>query len=859
MFNCIIFTIACALYLNTINGTYVWDDRAAIISNQDVYGLTSLYDLLEHDFWGQDIKLEYSHKSFRPLTVLSYRLNYLIHGSSAQGYHVGNILIYGFTCLMVYKMYNQWLNRVSARLATVLFTFHPIHVEAVASLVGRADCLCGLFYLASAILYTNAIRRTGTSKPLFLLAYLTALAASLTKEIGVTVLGMFFMLEIISAFPSSSLSKRKGLSPAPVQVQANGTHVHGTHVHVPVLAYRVLLRMSVSLAAFLGFAAWRLRLNGAYRLYRWTVMENHVSLLPDTQARVLSYAQTHFWYAFKLVYPRHLCFDYGYACIPTVRNVLDVRNLLPLAAYCTLAVLVTRAVRAAGFPGRGLGLGPRGSEAGRGSEGVSLLVGLCWLVLPLVPALNVFMPVGTLLAERLLLVPSVGFCMLAADCIVADGRDCLLYSADVLLHLLAVTDSPGPEPSQTAATPGSSTVRTHRKRDKKPGAGSRASASSAGSGFGKGLATLRSAAELESVLQLCVLGLLLPVLGLMAVRVVTRNADWNDELSIYRSALHVCPNSVKALANYAALTVHMKDEERIALRAADKAVYLYKGQVAAFVNVGLLSQSLGLWIRSIRFYDIALKLNPLDGKALGYLGNTLLMWASKHEHSPEFVAHLSQRSVEVVDRAIVAGFDTPNALHARGSLAMESKDSELAVRYFRAALQKSADRRMSDAPELIKAADNIDESRTLNQLGNALSNLGKVDEAIATFEEALLHNPSLLAIHVNLGSLYRSSGRLADAMQILEEGKRIAGNSCPSALLNNLGLVHLDEGNAEQSLRLFNEALDRFREERAQEMVLTLSSGAESSMKVSDGGAGSVEDLILYNINRAETLGVKGN
>ena len=41
---------------------YVWDDRAAIVNNADVHGTTSLLELLQHDFWGQDITLKDSHK-----------------------------------------------------------------------------------------------------------------------------------------------------------------------------------------------------------------------------------------------------------------------------------------------------------------------------------------------------------------------------------------------------------------------------------------------------------------------------------------------------------------------------------------------------------------------------------------------------------------------------------------------------------------------------------------------------------------------------------------------------------------------------------------------------------------------------
>ena len=43
---------------------------------------------------------------------------------------------------------------------------------------------------------------------------------------------------------------------------------------------------------------------------------------------------------------------------------------------------------------------------------ITLLIGICMLLLPLLPALNIFFPVGTLLAERLLFIPSGRFSVL---------------------------------------------------------------------------------------------------------------------------------------------------------------------------------------------------------------------------------------------------------------------------------------------------------------------------------------------------------------------------------------------------------------------------------------------------------------
>jgi hypothetical protein len=92
------------IYLNTLNAGYVWDDRAAIVNNDDIHSQTSIREIFNHDFWGQDIQLGDSHKSYRPVTVLSFRFNYLIFGLNNMGFHLGNIIIYMLCCLSYYRL-----------------------------------------------------------------------------------------------------------------------------------------------------------------------------------------------------------------------------------------------------------------------------------------------------------------------------------------------------------------------------------------------------------------------------------------------------------------------------------------------------------------------------------------------------------------------------------------------------------------------------------------------------------------------------------------------------------------------------------------------------------------------------------
>ena len=65
--------LAAGVYWNSVDGQFVHDDIVAIVKNDDVRPTTRLVDILQHDFWGQSISFERSHKSYRPLCVATFR------------------------------------------------------------------------------------------------------------------------------------------------------------------------------------------------------------------------------------------------------------------------------------------------------------------------------------------------------------------------------------------------------------------------------------------------------------------------------------------------------------------------------------------------------------------------------------------------------------------------------------------------------------------------------------------------------------------------------------------------------------------------------------------------------------------
>ncbi|XP_061495608.1 protein O-mannosyl-transferase TMTC3 isoform X2 [Rhineura floridana] len=100
--------------------------------------------------------------------------------------------------------------------------------------------------------------------------------------------------------------------------------------------------------------------------------------------------------AWLLLNPSELCCDWTMGTIPLVESLLDIRNIATITFFCFLGTLL---VFSLWYPG---------------DSSKIVLMALCLIVLPFIPASNLFFPVGFVVAERVLYVPSMGFCMLVA-------------------------------------------------------------------------------------------------------------------------------------------------------------------------------------------------------------------------------------------------------------------------------------------------------------------------------------------------------------------------------------------------------------------------------------------------------------
>ncbi|ESO04802.1 hypothetical protein HELRODRAFT_142417, partial [Helobdella robusta] len=119
-------------YYKTVWGQFVYDDVRAVVNNRDVSNPMSFLDLFHHDFWGMDVASDASHKSYRPLTVLTFRLNYVISGFNPSHFRLTNLLLHLVTITMFshFSRHVIQLNRKWSCVAGMWFAVLPIHSEA---------------------------------------------------------------------------------------------------------------------------------------------------------------------------------------------------------------------------------------------------------------------------------------------------------------------------------------------------------------------------------------------------------------------------------------------------------------------------------------------------------------------------------------------------------------------------------------------------------------------------------------------------------------------------------------------------------------------------------------------------------
>ncbi|CAH1154750.1 unnamed protein product [Phaedon cochleariae] len=369
-----VLTAAILCYANGLRGDFVHDDIPAVTLNKDVLAVNPLGHVFGNDFWGTPMSDSHSHKSYRPLTTLTFRSNYTLFGLNPLWFHLTNVSLHALACVLFTRACLQvaGLRPPFATLAGLLFATHPIHTEAVTGIVGRADVLACVFFLISVLSYHGS---EDGKHHTWISTFFGGLSM-LAKETGITV----FLLNLAHDFYLHWPSLRRTLT----EMKWN----RGS-LQVANRASRILTSLGILLALRLAI------LQGS--LPKFSQQDNPAAFHPSIYVRFLTFCYLAAFNWWLLICPSTLSHDWQMGSIPVVSSVNDSRNFLTLFCFLVLILLAVKSI----------------SEL-EDQKHTPVVLGLCLLVFPFLPATNLFVTVGFVVAERVLYIPSLGYILLVA-------------------------------------------------------------------------------------------------------------------------------------------------------------------------------------------------------------------------------------------------------------------------------------------------------------------------------------------------------------------------------------------------------------------------------------------------------------
>jgi tetratricopeptide (TPR) repeat protein len=167
-----VFLLGLGVFANTIPNELVSDDAELIPNNPATHDPLNLKAVWGGRYWGPVIEHD---TLYRPLTTWTIAANYAANrlvgqqGASPAGYHLVNALLHAVVGVIVYLFARQiGMAGWTALAAGLLFAAHPLHTEAVAAVVGRADLLAVALGLAFLLFHDR--RRPARATAAFALA-----------------------------------------------------------------------------------------------------------------------------------------------------------------------------------------------------------------------------------------------------------------------------------------------------------------------------------------------------------------------------------------------------------------------------------------------------------------------------------------------------------------------------------------------------------------------------------------------------------------------------------------------------------------------------------------------------------------
>ncbi|MEP6494120.1 MAG: tetratricopeptide repeat protein [bacterium] len=370
---------------------FTYDDRYIVELNPATRNLHAWWRAFQTSYWPKD----WGGDGYRPLTILAFKIEGVIGGGIPIVHHAVNIIFYAAVSLLVFALARRVLPVWAAWVAAALFAVHPVHVEAVANVVGQAELIVAVALLSATVLYIRD-RQAGalrTRTALGIIALYTV--ACFSKEHGIVLPAILAAAELTVIRDTTRRRDRvRPLRPF---------YLGLVLVALAFMAVRSLVLTDHGIGGFQPFTPF-------YTL--------HIS----NRDRVLTALGVVPQWARLLYWPAHLSSEYG----PPQIEIAQGPSVSQLPGFMLLIATV------------GLGVALRRRQP-------VMSFGVAFACITLLPSSNFLLPAGIVLAERTLFLPSVGAMLIvggAAAWVVESVRlrhrdeRRLVLSAQMLLAIL---------------------------------------------------------------------------------------------------------------------------------------------------------------------------------------------------------------------------------------------------------------------------------------------------------------------------------------------------------------------------------------------------------------------------------------
>ena len=200
-----LFLLPILAYSNTLKSSWHLDDYATIVANTPLHLNDLSFESVYNSFFSRSGNL------FRPVSCLTFGLNWYIGKGQVAGFHMVNLGIHILTAFFlftaIFNLYQSPRLRGDshthiffiALLASVFWALNPVQTQAVTYIVQRMASLAAMFYVIAIYCYIKGriINVKSRQKTYFAFCLISFLLALGSKENSITLPLSLFLLEII--------------------------------------------------------------------------------------------------------------------------------------------------------------------------------------------------------------------------------------------------------------------------------------------------------------------------------------------------------------------------------------------------------------------------------------------------------------------------------------------------------------------------------------------------------------------------------------------------------------------------------------------------------------------------------------